>query len=273
MTFSATSAFDPSLSVSRRSNYALQAMDEDSFVGVVIEGQPARPHYFEFDARRNRELVPSLEETPPPLLGIDEVLAFAARGALLLDAREPADFAAGHLRGAVNIALQGRFAEWAGAVLSPAREIVLVGDPVLALEARVRLARVGYDNVVGQLDDPGAVFTARPELLESSSRLTIEQLAVLRGLEPTLQLVDVRGPGETEHGTLPGAREIPLAVLTESLAALDRTAAVVVYCAGGTRSQVGASVLREAGFEDVSDLLGGYNAWEGAGLPVVKQGL
>src|SRR5205823_3200916 len=72
------------------------------------------------------------------------------------------------------------------------------------------------------------------------------------------------------QGTLEGAREIPLAVLTDSLMALDRTAAVVTYCAGGYRSQIAASVLREAGFEDVSDVLGGYGAWEGAGLPVTR---
>ena len=251
----------------RRANYALQFADEDEFVAAVTEGQPARPHYFEFDARRNRELRPLLEDDAPPLLDVDEVLARRTAGAVLLDAREPADFAAGHLRGAVNVGLQGRFAEWAGDVLSPDRDIVLVGDPAVAVEAKVRLARVGYDRVVGQLDDPAAVFASQPDLVESSSRLTIEQLAELRGLEPELQLVDVRGPGETAGGTLRGAREIPLAVLADSLDALDPACPVVVYCAGGYRSDIAASVLLDAGFADVSDLLGGYGAWDGAGMP------
>jgi rhodanese-related sulfurtransferase len=191
---------------------------------------------------------------------------------VLVDGREPADFAAGHLRGAVNVGLQGRFAEWAGDVLSPERDIVLVGDPAVALEAKLRLARVGYDRVAGQLRDPAEVFSRRPELVVSSSRLTIEQLAELRGLEPGLQLVDVRGPGETAAGTLPGAREIPLAVLTDSLAGLDPGSPVVTYCAGGYRSQVAASALAEAGFTDVADLLGGYGAWAAAGLPVSRPG-
>ena len=251
----------------RQMNYALQPMEEDEFVAAVTEGQPARPHYFEFDAQRNRELRSLLDDHPPPLLDIDDVLARQAAGAVLLDAREPADFAAGHLHGAVNVGLQGRFAEWAGDVLSPDREIVLVGDPAIALEAKVRLGRVGYDRVVGQLDEPGRVFAARGDVVETSSRLTIEQLAELRGLEPALQLVDVRSPGETAGGTLPGAREIPLPVLGETLAGLDPAAPVVVYCAGGYRSEVAASVLLEAGFADVSDLLGGFGAWEGAGLP------
>jgi DMSO/TMAO reductase YedYZ molybdopterin-dependent catalytic subunit/rhodanese-related sulfurtransferase/glyoxylase-like metal-dependent hydrolase (beta-lactamase superfamily II) len=256
----------------RRTNYALQLMEEDDFVAAVTEGQPARPQYFEFDARRNRELRPLLDEAEPPLLPIEEVLSRRDAGVALLDAREPADFGAGHVRGAVNVGLQGRFAEWAGAVLAPDCDVVLVGDPAIAAEAKLRLGRVGYDTVVGQLDSLASVFTARPDLIEASSRLTIEQLAELRGLEPALQLVDVRSPGETAQGTLPGAREIPLAILTRSLAGMDRSAPVLVYCASGYRSQVAASVLLAAGFADVSDLLGGYRAWESTGLPVALAG-
>jgi DMSO/TMAO reductase YedYZ molybdopterin-dependent catalytic subunit/glyoxylase-like metal-dependent hydrolase (beta-lactamase superfamily II)/3-mercaptopyruvate sulfurtransferase SseA len=261
------------LAEQRRTNYALQPMHEDDFVALLTEGQPPRPRYFEFDALRNRERHTLFDEdAPPPLLDVDDVLARRRDGAVLLDAREPADFAAGHLAGAVNVGLQGRFAEWAAAVLSPDRDVVLVGDPGVALEAKVRLARVGYDRVVGQLDQPARVFASRPEVIETSSRLTIEQLAELRGLEAQLQLVDVRGPGETAGGTLRAAREIPLAVIIDSLNGLDPACPVVVYCASGYRSQVAASALRQAGFADVSDLLGGYGAWDGAGLPTSPPG-
>jgi DMSO/TMAO reductase YedYZ molybdopterin-dependent catalytic subunit len=244
----------------------------DEFVRAVTEGQPSRPQYFEFDVRRNRELRPRLDEAAPPLLQIAEVLSRRDAGAVLLDAREPADFAAVHLRGAVNVGLQGRFAEWAGAVLAPDRDVVLVGDPAIAAEAKIRLGRVGYDTVVGQLVDLASICITRPELVEASPRLTIEQLAELRGLEPALQLVDVRSPGETAVGTLPGAREIPLAILIRSLDGLDRSAPVLVYCASGYRSLVAASVLLADGFADVSDLLGGYRAWNAAGLPVALEG-
>ena len=248
----------------RRTNYALQPMDEDAFVAVVTEGQPLRPAYFAFDAEANRQLRPLLDDAPPGSLTIDEVLAHADGGAVLLDPSDPVDFAAGHLRGAVSIALQGRFAEWAGDVLSPEHDIVLVGDPAGAHEARVRLARVGYDRVVGQLDDPAGALATRPELHEASSRLTVDQLDALRRDEPAVQVVDVRNPGETAGGTIEGAHELPLPALTASLDALDPAAPVVVYCAGGTRSQVAASVLRRAGFPDVSDLLGGFAAWHAA---------
>ena len=254
----------------RRTNYALQPMDEDAFVTVVTEGQPTRPPYFEFDAHQNRQPHALLDDTAPALLGIGEVLARADAGATLLDVREPADFVAGHLRGSVNIGLQGRFAEWAGDVLSPDRDIVLVGDPRTAAEAKVRLGRVGFDRVVGQLEDPASVLATRPELHQASSRLTIEQLAELRGLEPSLQLVDVRSPAETDSGTFAGAREIPLAALTASLTALDPTASVVVYCASGYRSQIAASVMRASGFADVSDVIGGCSAWQQADLPLVS---
>jgi len=82
-------------------------------------------------------------------------------------------------RRAVNVGLQGRFAEWAGAVLTPGRDIVLVGDPAIAVEAKIRLGRVGYDTVAGQLDDLASVLSSRPDLIEASSRLSIEQLAEL----------------------------------------------------------------------------------------------
>jgi glyoxylase-like metal-dependent hydrolase (beta-lactamase superfamily II)/rhodanese-related sulfurtransferase len=256
----------------RRTNYALQPMDEEAFVAAVTEGQPARPAYFDLDVRQNRELRALLDDAPPPLLDVDDVLARAAAGATLLDVREPGDFAAGHLRGAVNVGLQGRFAEWAGDVVATDRDVVLVGDPTSAAEAKVRLGRVGIDRVVGQLADPLGLLTERPELHQASSRLTIEQLDEQRGLDPRLQIVDVRGAGETTHGTIPGAREIPLASLPASLKALDPTAPVAVYCASGYRSQVATSVLRAAGFTDVSDVLGGSSAWERAGLPLATEG-
>ena len=251
----------------RQTNYALKTIDMDQFVAAVTEGQLVRPRYFEFAAHRNRELRPLLDENPLPLLDIDDVCKHAQTGAFLLDSREPADYACRHLRGAVNVGLQGRFAEWAGNVLSPDRDIVLVGDVALTRESKIRLSRVGFDRVVGQLRDLAEVFVQRPDLVEATSRLTIEQLAELRGLEPRLQLVDVRSPQEAAGGTIPGAHQITLPALTDSLAELDPTAPVVVYCASGYRSMVAASALRASGFDDVSDVLGGFAAWQAAGLP------
>ncbi len=188
----------------RRFNYALAPMTEAEFVARVTEGQPARPNYFEFDATRNRQLRPLLDEhTPPPLLPLDDVLARVEEGAVLLDTREPNDFGAGHLRRALGVGLQGRFAEYAGDIIPGDRDIVLVGDPAAALETKVRLARIGFDRVAGQLDDPSRVALEHPELVHRSSRLTVEQFAEIRDLEPDLQLLDIRNPGEVALGTIP----------------------------------------------------------------------
>src|SRR5262249_48871529 len=155
---------------SGRSNYALQDLTEDAFVAAVTARRPPPPRYFALDARANRERHALPDEHAPDLLDLADVLARRAAGDILLDPREPADFAVAHLAGAVNIGLQGRFAEWAGSVLPPDRDIILVGDPALAAEAKIRLARVGLDRVAGQLTD-ASVFASRPELAERSSRL------------------------------------------------------------------------------------------------------
>jgi glyoxylase-like metal-dependent hydrolase (beta-lactamase superfamily II)/rhodanese-related sulfurtransferase len=252
----------------RANNYALAPMTEDDFVAAIVEGQPVKPHYFEFAAHRNRELRPLLtEEQAPPQLSLDRVLALSGDGAVLLDTREPADFAAGHLKGAINVGLQGRFAEFAGDVLTPDQAVVLVGDPAFALEAKIRLSRVGFDGVVGQLDDPRASLTLTGDLLESSSRITVRQLAQLLADPSHLTLIDVRAPAETSLGTIAHARKIPLAVLIDRFDGLDRKSPTVVYCASGYRSSIAASVIRAAGFVDVSDVLGGYDAWRKAGQP------
>lgn len=249
----------------RRTNYALQLTDVDAFVASITEGQTPRPHYFEFDSLRNRELRPLLDDNPPPLLDVLDVYQHANAGAILLDTREQAAYASGHLRGAVNIGLQGRFAESAGQVFPPDRDIVLVGDTDLAAESKTRLCRVGFDRVIGQLRDVPDVFTKRPDLVATASRLTAEQLAEWLKSQPGLQLVDVRNPRETADGVIPGAQKIPLPTLTDSLGSLDQAAPVVAYCASGYRSLVAASLLRASGFDDVSDLVGGYNAWRDAG--------
>jgi glyoxylase-like metal-dependent hydrolase (beta-lactamase superfamily II)/rhodanese-related sulfurtransferase len=252
----------------RQTNYALQTNGVDHFVAAVTQDQPVQPPYFVFASHRNREVRALLDENPPPLLDIDEVCECARAGAILLDSREAADYAFGHLRGAVNVGLKGRFAEWAGNVLSPDRDIVLVGDPARAQESKIRLSRVGFDRVIGQLRDLAEILANRPDLVEKTSRLTVEQLAELCGVQPRLQLVDVRGLREIAGGRIPGAREIPLPTLTDSSSSLDQAAPVVLYCGGGSRSMVAASVLRASGFDDVADVLGGFGAWQDAGLPV-----
>jgi hydroxyacylglutathione hydrolase len=244
----------------RATNYAVAPMDRERFVEVVTEGQPSAPEYFVFNAMLNRADRSLLDEHRAPAMTLDEVLAAQRDGAAVVDTRDGIAFAAGHLRGSVNVGLDGRFAEYAGSVVAPDTPIVLVSYPGTDAEAHMRLGRIGFDNVLGYLADPDDVLALHPEVVERASRLTKAELDERRDAVEGLQLVDIRNPGEVANGMLDGARHIPLAELNRRIGELDPAIPTVVYCAGGYRSSVAASLLRSEGFADVSDLLGGYGA-------------
>jgi rhodanese-related sulfurtransferase len=197
-------------------------------------------------------------------LALDDVLRRQRGGAVVLDTRDPNEFAVGHLAGSINVGLHGRYAEYVGGVIQPAAPIVLVTEAGMELEAKNRLARIGFDRVAGYLAEPLRVFEEHPDEVTRSSRLGVGDLEARLNTEHDLQLVDVRQPGETALGTIVGAIEIPLTQLNERLASLDAEKSTVVYCAGGYRSSIAASRMTAAGFADVADLLGGYTAWSAA---------
>lgn len=185
----------------RATNYALAPMTVDAFVEAVTDGQGVAPLYFAFAAdanKRDHELLDDHE--PPPPLTIDEALDLAHRGAVLLDTRAPEAFASGHVRGSVNVGLDGRFAEYAGDVIRPGQQVVLLGDHGRGTEAKVRLARIGFDAVAGEVPDIEALLTQRPELARTAPRLPAGDVAAWRAEDPDLQIVDVRNPGETKVG-------------------------------------------------------------------------
>ena len=244
----------------REINYALQPMTVDEFVHAVTEGQSSAPGYFGFNAGLNKAARELLDTEPPRAMSLDEVLAAQAGGAVVVDTRDSADFAAGHLAGSINVGMDGRYAEYVGTVVPPRTPIVLVTDPGAEEEAKLRLARIGFDEVVGALDGGAARLADRPELARQASRLSVPAFDEAVG-SGDVQVVDVRNPGETALGSIPGATTIPLARLREESASLNLERPIVVYCAGGYRSSVGASLLRSLGAADVSDILGGYGAW------------
>ena len=246
----------------RVNNYALLAPDKETFVGLVTEGQPPAPSYFVYDAVLNRQERALLDEHAPlAALSLDEVTARLDAGAILVDGRTPEEFAHGHLVGSVNVGLDGRYAEFAGSVVPHDVDIVLLVEPGFELEARNRLGRIGFDRVVGHLADPLVVMAEHPDRTQRASRLTVPEFDARRADVENLQIVDIRNPGEIALGAVGGAVPIPVGQLPTRLEELDPDAPTVVYCAGGYRSSVAASLLRNAGFEDVSDLLGGYGAW------------
>jgi rhodanese-related sulfurtransferase len=180
---------------------------------------------------------------------------------VVLDAREPHEFATGHLAGSLNVAADGRFAETAGMVLRPDQEVVVVAPQDREEEIVIRLARIGFDRVAGYLREPEGAFLGDPDRIVRASRVTAPDLATALAEPVSPTVVDVRNPGELAGGAIHHARHVPLAQLPHRLDEIPRGRPVVTYCAGGYRSSVAASLLRREGFDDVSDLIGGYRAW------------
>lgn len=253
----------------RANNYALLAPNKKTFIDLVTEGQPPAPDYFVFDAILNRKERPLLDESASPAaLELGDFDALVAGGAIIVDGRDPEEFAQGHLSGSINVGLKGRYAEFAGSVVATDADIVLVVNDGFETEAKNRLARIGFDRVVGYLVHPLIVMADHPERVQRASRLTVGQFEDRQREIEGLQVVDIRNPGEFAIGSIPGAEPIPVGQLPQRLDELDPKAPTVVYCAGGYRSSVAASLLRQRGFSDVSDILGGYGAWVELRQPV-----
>ena len=254
----------------RRSNYALQPMSREEFIQVVTADQPEAPAYFNYDAVLNSKERPTLDSTlarvnPIPL---DGVLALQEIGAQILDTRDPGEFAAAHLAGSINIGLGGQYATWAGTILDREHPIVIIAEAGRESEAATRLGRIGFDHVAGYLQDGLHSLESRPELVASTERLSAPFAAErLSSPEPPLA-VDVRAPRERAQKCIAGSVAMPLNHLAQDLEKLPKDRPLLVYCAGGYRSSIAASLLQRGGFSSVGEIAGGIAAWESAKLPV-----
>ncbi|MFJ6617680.1 rhodanese-like domain-containing protein [Kitasatospora sp. NPDC091335] len=252
----------------RRTNYACRPMDQDTFVRIVTAGQSAAPAYFGHDAALNRQDRPLLDRANAARPLCPESFRQArTAGAVVLDARSPEDFGAGHVRGAVNVPLDGRFAEQAGTVLTPDSTLAIIAPQDREDEVVTRLARIGFDHIAGYLRNPGNALPALADDLTPASRLTADQLRTALDGEQPPTVLDVRTSGEREAGSVEGSLHIALAELPARLDEIPTDRPLVVHCAGGHRSSIAASLLRHHGHPDVSDLLGGYAAWHGLTHP------
>jgi hydroxyacylglutathione hydrolase len=254
----------------RRTNYALQPMTKEAFIQVVTADQPDAPAYFTYDAVLNSQERPTLDETLARVnpVTLDGVLALQEAGAQILDTRDPAEFAAAHLAGSINIGLSGQFATWAGTILDREHPIVIIANPGREGEAATRLGRIGFDHIVGFLQDGLQTLKSRPDLTGATERLSAPFAAELLGsTEPPL-VIDVRAPRERDQKTIAGSMSVPLNHLVENTEKIPRDRPLLVFCAGGYRSSIAASLLQRRGFRDVREIAGGIAAWEAANLPV-----
>lgn len=256
----------------RRFNYALQPMSRERFIEVVTAEQPEAPSYFAFDAvmnRKDRESLDTvLEKTLKPL-SLDRVVELRDAGAQVMDVREAADFAGAHLRGSLNIGLDGKFATWAGTVLDREHDIVIVGDPGTEREAAMRLGRIGLDRVAGFLEHGPAALDARPDLLARTERITARALAQRMGGTKAPQIVDVRTEREWRDGHVEGSLNIPLNELERRMDEVPADESTVILCRTGYRSSLAASMIERSGRPVPRDLVGGIEGWRASDLPVV----
>ena len=256
----------------RQSNYALLARTSEDFVHLLTDNLPARPEYFAQDADLNRQGASRLSELPPlPALTASEVLRLQKEGAVVLDTRPAMQFAVAHVPGSVHIALTGQYASWAARILGLDTRLIIAGEDLDHVrESQMRLARVGVENLVGYLADGVAGWIKNGFELDYIPQITVQDFAELREQESDrIAVLDVREPGERAGGAIGNSLFIPLGKLTSRIEELNREKLLVVHCKGGYRSSIATSILRRAGFRDIANLTGGFDAWKAAGLACV----
>jgi hydroxyacylglutathione hydrolase len=251
------------LGYERRTNWALGIGTEEEFVARVLTGQPEPPAYF---ARMKKLNAMGTHEQTSAASARDETLRAAmSSGALAVDVRAAAEFATGHVPGSINVPLGNSFLGWAGSVVPPNRDVVLIANPAIrvAAEQAVRELRlIGLDRVLGVLA-ADRVAASGDVALATLPSIPASALSAEKGRGTTV--LDVRNRSEWEEGHVPGARLVPLAELPARLEELRDAGRIAVHCQGGARSAVAASVLRAAGFRDVTNVDGGYAAWLSTG--------
>ena len=255
----------------RLTNYALQIKSREEFITQLTSNLPARPEYFVKDAEINRAGAGALSDLPPlrPLTPA-ELNAMLSGGEIALDVRPGDEFAAGHVPGSVNIALSGQFASWAGTVLGLSAHPVLIGDSDSQLEeARLRLARVGIEVLDGYLDGGIPAWKKSGFALATISQLTAGEIDARLKLND-VQVLDVRREPEWDAAHIENAKWWPLDNFRVSPPELDHHAPIAVHCKGGYRSMIASSLLQRAGFKQIINVIGGFDAWQEAKLATVS---
>jgi hydroxyacylglutathione hydrolase len=264
-----------SLGDQRRLNYALQPMSKEEFIRLVTADQPDAPPYFTYDAilnTRERATLDNILEHVLHPIDLEEVLRMGDAGAQILDVRDPAEYAKGHIAGSINIGLGGQYATWAGTVLDRTKPIVIIAEPGREQEAALRLGRIGFDHVKGYMNGGMEALAERPDLVWPTERASAPMVAEeLASTDPPL-LLDVRSPREWATKHIEGSVNIPLNHLQERIAEIPRDRRIAVHCAGGYRSSIAAGILHQYGITHLIEMAGGLAAWEAAKLPVVLEG-
>ena len=246
-------------------NYALQPMSKDEFIKIVASDQPQVPAYFPKSAERNLAGPATFEDLPEPReLSSAEISDFDG---VVLDVRAADKFGAGHVPNAINIALSGKFATWAGTFITVGTPVAIAAETNEQVdEAFMRLARVGLESVTGFI--LMANYTGE---MKKVDQVSVSEVSGLTQTEKGLQFVDVRQPGEYAAGHAYRASSLPLNTLDKNIDRLDPTRPTFVICQTGYRSSLATSILENAGFKSVCNVAGGTSAWVEAGLETERE--
>ncbi len=253
----------------KKFNYALKDMSREDFIEKVTEGILPPPLYFFEDARINKMGYNPIDEVirknKKPLTAVD-IKKTIENGALILDTRKPDDFEKGFITGSLNIGLDGQYAVWVGTLVNINRPLVLIAEDGKEEEAILRLARVGYENVVGFLNGGIQTWPERLDVVKS-----IVATDVASHMDMGIDVLDVRKPSEWSTSHLREAVFLPLADMPDNLNRLDKSKPYIVHCAGGYRSMIACSIMKQKGFTNVTNVYGGFGAMVATGLPVVTE--
>lgn len=258
----------------KQTNYAMLITDKTEFIRTVTDGLSAPPQYFFEDAminKRGYENIDTVLERNSKALKPEEVKAAIQQGALVLDTRTPDEFESGFIPGALNIGLDGTYAVWVGTLIDITKPLIVVAAPGKEREAVLRLARVGYENVVGYVDGGMPQWIASGMTVDKVNSINPAEFAADVRSGNHRKIVDVRRPGEFESGHVEGAQLMCLTQFgnTENLKSLEPTEPIYIHCAGGYRSMIATSILKQHGFTDIINVRKGWSGIKNEDLPKV----
>jgi len=259
----------------KKTNYALRSdMTKDEFIKEVLDGISAPPQYFAKNAKLNQtgyselEAVLSNGNTPLSVDAFEQIAL--TKEVLILDVRTQQDFIKNHIPGSIFIGLNGGFAPWVGALITNIQQPILLVVPEGASEEAItRLARVGYDNTLGYLEGGINAWMASGKETDQITSISAEEFSV-KIKEFKHQVLDVRKDGEYTSMHLKGdlVQHFALDYINQQMDQIDANKTYHIYCAGGYRSVIAASILKARGYHKIIDISGGFAALKKTDVPM-----
>lgn len=259
-----------SLGNQKKTNYALNQPSKEAFVKEVLEGLTAPPSYFGMNVALNKNGYENFETVlnkGSKALSVQEFVDVLEHSeALILDTRNAEDFHKSFVPNSINIGLKGDFAPWVGAMIVDVQQpILLVCDKDTEEETITRLARVGFDNVLGYLDGGVLAWTNAGKETDAIERISAEEME--KTFKSDNKVIDVRKATEYNAERLEKSTSLPLSEINQWCTTLDKDQHFFLHCAGGYRSMIAASILNSRGIRNFTEIRGGYNALKNTDLP------